>query len=276
MIIQGGGFRTAFSSGVLDAFMEHDYKPFDIYAGVSGGAIAASYYIANQPGHCFGAICFLSEKKRFVDYAKVLRLQPVMNVDVFYDISTIHFPFDIIAANQHLQGRTFAVVMTSRTTGEPYYCDPTQTNWCEAIIASCSLPFISKGKHPVQGQDYMDGAWGDPLPVEWVVAQGATDITVVRTTPANEKIGKSWIDVIGEMYYNKQEHVRKAFSENIAKYNRSVDFINNPPAGITIHQIAPADSLKAGVFTNSKELLHEDYRYGLASGREHCLKMRAL
>ncbi len=36
LIIQGGGFRTAFSAGVLDAFLKNNYTDFSLYAGVSG------------------------------------------------------------------------------------------------------------------------------------------------------------------------------------------------------------------------------------------------
>lgn len=266
LIIQGGGFRTAFSSGVLDAFMQNNYNPFDLYIAVSGGAIATSYYIANQNKCCFNSICFLSEKGRFVNYANILRWQPIMNVDIFYDIANKHFPFDITKAISLLTNKKFFIVMTNRSTSEPYYCNPLETNWQEAVIASCSLPFITKGKHSINGIDYMDGAWSDPLPIKWTVEQGATDITIVRTAPAKEKIKKSWIDYIGETYYSKNENIKKAFIENHQQYNRSIDFISNPPNGIKINQIYPEQHLKAGSYTNSIKLLEDDYKYGFDCG----------
>lgn len=266
LIIQGGGFRTAFSSGVLDAFIEHQHNPFQLYVAVSGGAIAASYFISQQKRHCFEAICFLSEKNRFVKYTNVLKAQPVMDVDIFHDISNIHFPFDMEKALKELENKQFSIVMTNMLTAEAYYCQPKPDNWREAVIASCSLPFVTKGKHSLNGTDYMDGAWSDPLPVEWTVQQGAMDITIVRTTPANLKSSKSWIDYIGEIYYSKDEKIRQAFSKNHEKYNRSIDYINQIPRGIRIHQIAPEQPLKAGSYTNSIALLEEDYKMGYQKG----------
>ena len=37
LIIEGGGFRTGFTSGILDAFLAADFDPFDGYIGISGG-----------------------------------------------------------------------------------------------------------------------------------------------------------------------------------------------------------------------------------------------
>lgn len=159
--------------------------------------------------------------------------------------------------------------MTDKTNGLPFYGNPVESGWEETVIASCSLPFITKGKHTINGIDYMDGAWGDPLPVEWAVKNGATEITIIRTAPANQKMKKSWIDYIGETYYRKNEPLRKTFTENHVIYNRSIDFINNPPKGILIKQIAPTEELKAGSYTNSLELLEEDYWNGFNSANEY-------
>ena len=269
LIIQGGGFRTAFSAGVLDAFMEKKFNPFDLYVAVSGGAIAASYFLSRQPNFCMDSIYFLSEKGRFVNYSNVLRNKPIMNIDVFYDIANTHFPFDDAAAIKNLEGKKFRIVMTNKLTGEACYCDPVQTNWREAVMASCALPFLSKGKQQVNGQDFMDGAWGDPLPVEWTADQGVSEITIVRTSPPEQKISKSWIDFMGEMYYRKNEKLKMAFTRNHELYNKSIDFLCRPPEGITINQIAPESPLRAGEFTKSKKLLEEDYLNGFYSGIAH-------
>lgn len=274
LIIQGGGFRTAFSAGVLDSFLKNKHNPFEIYAAVSGGAIAASYYIANQPKHCFDAICFLSANKRFLSLSRMLSSKAVMDVEIFYDISNKFMPFDFTTAEKNLIKKKLAIVVTNKKNGHPFYHHPTTANWQDAIIASCSLPFITKGKHQIDNEEFMDGAWSDPLPVEWVVNQGAKEITIVRTAPANEKIGKSWLDLFGEFYYRKNSDLKKAFTKNHEKYNRSIDFINDPPKGITIRQVSPEKELKAGLYTNTRSLIEEDYRYGLKCGDEFCKKLK--
>ncbi len=270
LIIQGGGFRTAFSAGVLDSFLKNKHNDFSIYAGVSGGAIAASYFFAEQPRHCFEAISFLAANKKFLDLTKMLSSRGMMNVEIFYDISNKHMPFDFARAEKNLKDKKFVIVMTDKVNGKPCYHEPELKCWQDAIIASCSLPFITKGKHQVNGKEFMDGAWSDPLPIEWVVKQGAKDITIVRTMPANEKIGKSWLDLIGEIYYRKNPSLKSAFTKNHQHYNQAVDFINDPPKGITIRQVSPDANLKAGLYTNSKDVIRLDYEYGLEKGDKFC------
>ena len=48
LVLEGGGMRGVFTSGVLDAFMKHDvYFPYMV--AVSAGACNGMSYISRQP-----------------------------------------------------------------------------------------------------------------------------------------------------------------------------------------------------------------------------------
>jgi hypothetical protein len=47
---------------------------------------------------------------------------------------------------------------------------------------------------------------------------------------------------------------------------KSVEFINNPPPGTEIIEIAPPDGFKTGRLTTDINILESDYRLGIASG----------
>ena len=48
LVLEGGGMRGVFTSGVLDAFMKHDlYFPYTV--AVSAGACNGMSYISRQP-----------------------------------------------------------------------------------------------------------------------------------------------------------------------------------------------------------------------------------
>jgi predicted patatin/cPLA2 family phospholipase len=267
LIVQGGGFRTAFSAGVLDVFMQQNYNPFDMYIGVSGGAIAASYYVSNQPFLCFDAMKHLCVKEPFIKFSRVLKSQPIMNVDVFYDISNKHMPFDFDKALENLNNKQMAIVMTDMKTGKPYYHHPTKENWQDAVIASCSLPFVSKGKHMLEGREYMDGDWSDPLPVMWALEQGVTEITLLMTLPNDVKKTQGWVDRIGEFYHRKSP-LKKAFAENHKNYNQAIEFIHSTEHSIKIHRISPSKKLKSQVYSDSIPLISHDYQYGKQVGEE--------
>ncbi len=52
LVLEGGGFRGIYSSGVLDYFMEKSLE-FPYIIGVSMGAINGANYISEQPGRQF-------------------------------------------------------------------------------------------------------------------------------------------------------------------------------------------------------------------------------
>lgn len=266
LVIQGGGFKTAFTAGVLDAFIVCGYDPFDVYAGVSGGANALSYFLANHYKKCIQSIYVLLEDPRFMGYKQFLRSGNFMDLDFFEEIAREIVQLDLDNILLRHRHKTIGIVATDRNTGEPVYLRPKAENWISCCIASCALPFITKAVHTIDGQPFMDGSWSDPLPVKWAVEQGAKEVILVRTSSVfAEK--QALHDYFGQVYYKKQDPIRAAiFSQSHIRFNESIDFIMNPPEGVCVHQIAPMKKLKTGVYTNSKAALEADYRYGLETG----------
>lgn len=50
LVVEGGGMRGAFTSGVLDAFLQQQFNPFDLCVGVSSGSTNVANYLAAQQG----------------------------------------------------------------------------------------------------------------------------------------------------------------------------------------------------------------------------------
>lgn len=268
LVVQGGGFKTAFTAGVLDAFIACGHDPFDIYAGVSGGANAMSYFLSNQYKNCIQSIHVLLEDPKFMNYRQFFRSGVFMNVDFFEEIAReiVRLDLDTIFSKKD---KTIGIIATNRISGRPEYLRPTAENWVSCLIASCAVPFVTKAKHIVNGQEYMDGGWSDPIPVKWVIGQGATDITVIRTSFANAKETQSLPNYFGEVYHKKNPGLKTIFSNSHRVFNEAIDFIMDPPEGITIRQLAPEKKLKTGYYTNSKNALELDYRYGLEVGMDY-------
>lgn len=268
LIVQGGGFRTGFSAGVLDAFIMSNYRDFDFFIGNSGGAIALSYFLSNQYKKYYEAMCLLAADPEFFSYNRIMSADGMMKVDYFRDVAERLVPFDMEEALDFVEEKEMAFVMTDLTSGKPHYYRPNKKTWIDAVIASCTLPFVTKGKHQLNNREYMDGGWSDPLPVEWAYNNGAKDIVVIRTLPPDLKLKQSWSDYFGSMVYSSDDPVKQCFEKNHEVYNRSVDFINNPPADLKIKHISPINPLKAGTYTNSIDAITADYRNGLDKGIE--------
>lgn len=266
LVIQGGGFKTAFTSGVLDAFIAQNYNPFAVYVGVSGGANALTYFLNGEYKKCIQSIHVLLEDPKFINYKQLFTSGVFMNVDFFEEIAKEIVPLNMHEIFKNHGHKSIGIVATNRNTGKPEYLTPTAENWVSCLIASCAIPFVTKAKHEINGHECMDGSWSDPLPVQWAFDQGATDILVIRTSFADLKEKQSLPNFFGEKYFKNHPGLRTIFSNQHVKFNESIDYILNPPKGIKIQQIAPVQKLKTGGYTNSKVALELDYRYGLEKG----------
>ncbi len=273
LVIQGGGFKTAFSAGVLDAFLAKNYNPFDVYVGVSGGANAMTYFLNGEYKKCIQSIHVLIDDPKFINYKQLFTSGVFMNVDFFEEIAKDLVPVNIPEIIENQGHKSIGIVATNRTSGKPEYLTPTAENWVSCLIASCSIPFVTKAKHEINGNEYLDGSWSDPLPVQWAVEQGATDILVIRTSFADLKEKQSLPNFLGEKYFKNHPGLTNIFSKQHVKFNESIDYILNPPTGIKIQQIAPEQKLKTGGYTNSKVALELDYRYGLEMGIDFLSKL---
>lgn len=272
LVIQGGGFKTAFTAGVLDAFIVSNHNPFDIYAGVSGGANALSYFLSGRYKSCIESIHVLLDDPRFINYKQLFTSGLFMNLDFFEEIAATLVPLDLETIFNNHGDKKIGIVATNRISGKPEYLAPTAENWVSCLIASCAVPFITKAKHEINGFECMDGSWSDPIPVRLAVDQGATDITVIRTSFLYMKEKQSLPNYFGEKYFKNNPALAQIFSRMHLQYNDSIDFMLDPPEGIKIRQIAPFQKLKTGNYTNSKVALEMDYRYGLEMGLDFLKK----
>ncbi len=273
IIVQGGGFMTSFTTGVLDAFQMTAYKPFDSHVGISGGSIALSYFLSDQYGACYQTMHKLIKERRFMRYSKVLT-DGLLNLDYFNDIAYKEMPFDFETATKNTKERPFYVVLTRSDDGIPIYFQPQEKNWVDSIIASSTIPFLTKGKHEIDEVGYSDGALGDPIPVKWVVENGAQEVLVVRTTPLDEKAGKKISEVFASKITNASQKLKTQIENHSINVHKAIAYIENPPKGVKIDQIAPEKVLKSGVFAISSNQLTEDYRHGLQCGLDYVFKTK--
>ena len=272
LIVQGGGFRTGFTAGILDAFIAFNYYPFNRIIGNSGGAISASYFLSRQHGSCVEAMRILAADPEFVKFTNVIRERGYMNIDHLRAVADELVPFDLETAQKTAKDKKVHFVATNRLTGQPLYLSPKKPDWIEVVIGSSTLPFVTKGVHEVRGLELMDGGWSDPIPVKWAIDEGATDILILRTTHVNRKIVQSWPDYLGSIYYRNSPELSECFAQNHTIYNDTMDYLANPPDHVNIEQIWPEEGLKCGTYSYSVEGINSDYRYGLQVGMDYVRK----
>lgn len=274
LIVEGGGFKSAFTTGVLDAFQVTGFRPFDRYVGVSGGSIALSYFLSGQYRAALEALLHLAQDTNFTAFSRTFSEQGFMDLDIIAAVARERIVFDLLEAMRVSLRYPVNFVATDELTGKPAYLKPNRHNWLDAIIASSSIPFFTKGRHEFEGNTYIDGGCSDPLPARWAHKQGARRLLVLRTWPREMRFTRTWADVAGSYYYRSEPVLRGIIDRGHLIYNDSADFLENPPENLRIDQLAPEKLLATGTYLNSPDTIMRDYGHGLDTGLRYVASTR--
>ena len=94
LVLEGGGFRGIYTSGVLDYFMEQGLYLPQVY-GISAGALNALGYAAKQPGSTAQINFRFCHDKRYISVHNMIKYRCAFNLEFIFDtIPERYIPFD--------------------------------------------------------------------------------------------------------------------------------------------------------------------------------------
>ncbi|PFG58556.1 putative patatin/cPLA2 family phospholipase [Vibrio sp. ES.051] len=266
IVVEGGAMRGVFASGVLDAFLEQSYKPFDFAIGVSAGASNLIGYLTDYPHRSINIITKLATSKRFFDPARFVKGGDLIDVKWLFEESNRLYPVD---ENKLFDGIPFFATTTNVETGKADYYRVTRDNFHHAIEATTALPIAYKRTPCFSGGCYTDGGVADSIPVREAYRRGARDITVVLSQPlsyAKKPVKTTWLM---KKLFAEHPKMAEAMLQRADNYNESLEFIRNPPPETHIRVIAPPENFHVQRLTMRMPVLLEGYEMGLIAGRAH-------
>ena len=265
LILEGGGFKTSFTAGVLDAFTMYGYDDYDVIVAVSGGSLAGSYFLSNQFGSYFNSMKAICKDPRFVSFSKAFS-EGLMNLDFFYEIAEKEFPFEKNKALEALISKSFYIVLTHTESGDTHYLQPTLENWVDMTIAASTVPMITKGVHYVDNIPYSDGGITDPIPIQWVMKQNPKHVLLIRTTHQQFKPSLVKPEYLVAKMIRANVQIKKSVENFQLRIKESIDFADKLARKGMIEQLAPDKALNTNIFTNSVDSIILDYRHGIETG----------
>ncbi|ELV8720978.1 patatin family protein [Vibrio harveyi] len=266
IVVEGGAMRGVFASGVLDAFLEQDYKPFDFAIGVSAGASNLIGYLTDYPHRSINVITKLATSKRFFDPTRFLKGGDLIDVKWLFEESNRLYPVD---EAKLFEGIPFLAATTNVNTGKADYYRVNRHNFHNAMEATTALPIAYKHTPCFSGGCYTDGGVADSIPVREAHRRGARNITVILSHPlAYEKkpVKTPWLM---KKLFAEHPQMAEAMLRRSENYNESLDFIRNPPKDTHIRVIAPPDEFSVQRLSMRQSVLLEGYEMGLEAGRAH-------
>ena len=268
LVLEGGGMRGVFTSGVLDAFMKHGLY-FDYVVAVSAGACNGMSYISRQQGRArFSNIDMLAK----YDYIGVRHLvtqgcifDPVLLYDRFPN-ELVPFDYDTYFKYAH----TFEMVTTNCLTGRAMYMTETSDRQraLDIVRASSSLPYVSKIVS-VDGIPMLDGGIVDSIPVERAMALGHKRNVVIATRNRGYRnTGRDY--KIPHFIYKNYPRLRVALSHRVEVYNRQLEMIERMEDEGSIVCLRPQREMEVGRIEKHTAQLERLYEEGFCIGEEFC------
>ena len=143
LVVEGGGMRGVYSSGVLDFFIEKDLF-FENNYGVSAGACHLCSYLAKQYKRAFRVNVDYLNDKRYCSVHSLLKRGNLFGAEMLYDIIPNEldlFDYDTYNKNES----NFYVVITDINTGKPEYVKIGDLKKDIIYVrASSSLPLLAQ------------------------------------------------------------------------------------------------------------------------------------
>jgi predicted patatin/cPLA2 family phospholipase len=247
LVVEGGGMRGAFTCGVLDAFLQQNFNPFDLFVGVSSGSTNLANYLARQQGRNIELYLDHSLRPEFIRYARFFKGGDLLDMQWMWDIVEKENPLDQQALFS--QNPDFYMVLTHARTGYPEYLRAGKDNIIDGLRASSSIPYLTRQAVEIFGEPYFDGGVADALPVQWAAQQAnIQNLLVIRT--------------------RTQNYFADSLKNRCTRYNQTVDFIRQNTQQ-RILEICPPDNKKlAGRLCKDKRKLQYTYEVGLESGQK--------
>lgn len=264
LVLEGGGLRGVFTCGVMDAFMERGIQ-FPLTVGVSAGACNGLSYMSGQKGRAKASNIDLMDKYHYIGLKYLLTQGCIMDFKLLFEEfpeKIIPYDYEAYFANPN----RFVMVTTNCLTGKAEYLeerkDPRRV--MEIVRASSSLPFVTQITY-VDSVPMLDGGICDSIPVEYVLAQGFKDITVILTRNRGYRKSEKPNPFL-RLFYRKYPKLQDAIADRNREYNRTMDLIEHLEEEGKITVIRPLKPIEVDRMEKDTAKLRQLYNEGYELG----------
>lgn len=265
LVLEGGGMRGTFTSGVLDFFMDHGVV-FPYGVGVSAGACNGVSYVSNQRGRAKYSNIDLLQQYNYISLRHLLRKGSILDMDMLYHRFTeqiLPFAYDRFFSNP----MRFEMVTTDCLTGNACYLEERtdRVRLIDIVKASASLPYVCPIIW-VDGRPMLDGGIVDSIPVERAISQGYEQNVVVLTR--NKGYRKKIRDFkIPPFVYKNYPRLRVVLSRRARIYNGQLELVERLEREGRVLVIRPERPLEVGRMEKDVAKLTALYEEGYECAR---------
>lgn len=260
LVLEGGGMRGLYTSGVLDYFL--DQKIFvDYVIGVSAGACNGVSYLSKQKGRNYRVNTNYVSDKRYLSLSNFIKTKSLFGMDFIFD--EIPHQLDLFDYETFLSSPSeYKLGVTDVLTGRPVYFDKTHLDHDSTILkASSSIPVFS----PIieyQNGLYLDGGTTDSIPVKQALKDGCDHVIIVLTRDRNYIKKPESFRFIYSKVLKAYPNLIQALDNRHLMYNETLKFIKELEQQGKATIIAPSSPLEISRFEKDVSKLKNIYELG--------------
>lgn len=261
LILEGGGLRGVFSSGVLDYMMEKDIV-FPYVIGVSMGALNGASYVSKQRGRSLRVPMTFMGDPRYLSLKNLITEGSYFGMNFIFDkIVNELDPFDFDSFENSNQ--KFIAVTANCTTGTAEYFDKDcvdRDKMLKALMASSSLPYISK-MVGIDDSFHLDGGIIDSIPIKKAFSDNIKKPVVILTRPIGYRKKDSGV-ALSKIVYRKYPKLLEMIKNKASNYNSQLELIESLEKDNKVFVIRPNEAIQVSRTEKNKEKLKNAYNYG--------------
>lgn len=266
LVLEGGGMKGAYTSGVLDFFLEKELE-FSRCYGVSAGAVNLCSFLSKQKKRGFKSLTGYMGNKRYCGLYSMITDGNIINSQYGYDlIPNYLLPFDWETFDRY-PGKAYAVV-TNIETGKAEYLPLTREKDALRVVqASAALPFVFQIVE-IEGKKYLDGGLADGIPIQKSILDGNKKNVVILTKEEGYVRKPSSALSLIRMRYHKYPNLYEVMKERHISYNETMEYVKRLEKEGKAFIIQPKEPSEVGRLERDEAKMQALYQSGYEDAKE--------
>ncbi len=275
LVLEGGGMRGIFLTGVLQAFTDRNYFPWKLIIGSSAGALTGAAYAADQI-HIARDVFFTELLTgKFIHLPNIIRPEKhILNIDWMIDtIVNGDDPINLVKLKKACQLLITVTNCCENTMTETIYLDSKKDDLTIALKATAAMPYFYRGFVEYKNYMLLDGGLLDPIPFKKALALGYDEkdilVVVTRKKGYRKKEESIWVKSLYELHYKdpKHKYLVHSIENRYLKYNQILDDLEQKHQGIDV--IYPPDDFKIDRLTQDGKKMLEGFEQGISVAKNY-------
>lgn len=268
LVLEGGGSRGIFTSGVLDAFIENKIE-FPYVIGVSAGSCNGASFIGKNFRRQHDITINYCNDKRYMSIESIFKNGQYLNLE--WDFGELTYNLMPLNYEEYERSKTqLCAVVTNAETGKAEYLYPTDLRefGCAPLKASCALPIATKGVK-IGAETFFDGGVSDSIPLARAFEDGCSKAVVILTQ--DESYIKKPIKQTRAVkrILKKYPALAEAVLSRHKIYNRQLQYVKEQEKAGNCFVIRPAKPLNCSSIEKNLTKLECIYQLGYQQGKQN-------